>query len=293
MKWNFIYILFISLPLANIIHESGELSEFLGGHSPGSSYDNWVSHVTEGIASDGFNDYGPDWLDVQTTGFGNYNKLESGDPILSYWEDIFSSFILGDTTLVDSLLQDSIESFYYELVVFEDTVYNQIFHIIREQVVIQVPHPCDDFIAPYIAIDIFLETNAFAFMINGAGREVLWTEVGNYSNSKSLSDPSRYPNTIFQKFQEVAVHPLIGINPHWPLVFAIHSFDNESHEDRKSIIVAAGGQNSFTTKPIRDITDDHFDIINFTSEYPIDEGQFGNTNSLHDTDYYEVFYDDH
>ena len=76
MKWNFIYILFISLPLANIIHESGELSEFLGGHSPGSSYDNWVSHVTEGIASDGFNDYGPDWLDVQTTGFGNYNKLE-------------------------------------------------------------------------------------------------------------------------------------------------------------------------------------------------------------------------
>ena len=332
MKWNFIYILFISLPLANIIHESGELSEFLGGHSPGSSYDNWVSHVTEGIASDGFNDYGPDWLDVQTTGFGNYNKLEFGDPILSYWEDIFSSFILGDTTLVDSLLQDSIESFYYELVIFEDTVYNQIFHIIREQldtnfidlnqsdndlddvvgsfrngwgmyiinpqatreqVVIQVPHPCDDFIAPYIAIDIFLETNAFAFMINGAGREVLWTEVGNYSNSKSLSDPSRYPNTIFQKFQEVAVHPLIGINPHWPLVFAIHSFDNESHEDRKSIIVAAGGQNSFTTKPIRDITDDHFDIINFTSEYPIDEGQFGNTNSLHVTDYYEVFYDDH
>ena len=155
---------------------------------------------------------------MQTTGFGNYNKLESGDPILSYWEDIFSGFILGDTTLVDSLLQDSVESFYYELVIFEDTVYNQVFHIIREQldtsfidinqsdndlddvvgsfrngwgmyiinpqatreqVIVQVPHPCDDFIAPYIAMDIFLETNAFAFMINGAGREVLWTEVGN------------------------------------------------------------------------------------------------------------------
>lgn len=331
MKWIFISALSISLSLANIIHETGELSEFIGGHSPGSSYDNWVSHVTEGIASEGFNDYGPDWLDVQTTGFGNYNKLEFGDPILSYWEDIFSGFILGDTTLVDSLLQDSIESFYYELVIFEDTIYNRVFHIIREQldtsfidsnqsdndlddvigsfrngwgmyiinpqatreqVIIQVPHPCDDFIAPYIAIDIFLKTNAFAFMINGAGREVLWTGIGNYSNSKSLSDPSRYPNTIFQKFQEAAVHPLVGINPHWPLVFAIHSFDNESHAPRKSIIVAAGSQNSFTTKPIRDITEDHFDIINFTSEYPIDQGQFGNTNSLHVTEYYEVFYDD-
>ena len=194
MKWVFISAISINISLANIIHETGELSEFLGGNSPGSAYDNWVSHVTEGIASEGFNDYGPDWLDVQTTGFGNYNKLESGDPILSYWEDIFSGFILGDTTLVDSLLQDSVESFYYELVIFEDTVYNQVFHIIREQldtsfidinqsdndlddvvgsfrngwgmyiinpqatreqVIVQVPHPCDDFIAPYIAMDIF------------------------------------------------------------------------------------------------------------------------------------------
>ena len=85
MKWNFIYILFISLPLANIIHESGELSEFLGGHSPGSSYDNWVSHVTEGIASDGFNDYGPDWLDVQTTGFGiHYFRIQLNLFIMSW-----------------------------------------------------------------------------------------------------------------------------------------------------------------------------------------------------------------
>ena len=96
MKWVFISAVSINISFANIIHETGELSEFLGGNSPGSSYDNWVSHVTEGIASEGFNDYGPDWLDVQTTGFGNYNKLESGDPILSYWEDIFSGFILQE-----------------------------------------------------------------------------------------------------------------------------------------------------------------------------------------------------
>ena len=113
----------------------------------------------------------------------------------------------------------------------------------RAQVVIQVPHPCDDFIAPYVALDLFLQTDAYAFMINGAGREVLWTELGNFTNSKSLSDPSRNSHTVFQKFQETVIHPLIGSNTHWPLVFAIHSFDNSTHAPRKSVILAAGAQN--------------------------------------------------
>ncbi len=316
---------------SDVTYESGVLSEFVGGQSPGTSYENWVSHVTEGIASEGFNDYGPDWLDIQTNGFGSYRKLEEGSPTLVYWETIFTQFIAGDTTTVDSLLQDSIESFFYELVIFEDTTVNKTFHILREQldtsfvdlnqpdndaddvigsfrnswglyiinpaalreqIMIQVPHPCDDFIAPYIALDIYQQTDGFGFMINGAGREVEWSEVGEYSNSKSHSDPSRYAPTVFQTFQEVVTQPLIGLNPHWPLVFAIHSFDNASHAPRKSVIIAAGAQNSFTTKPIRDITDDHFDIINFTEEFPISQNQFNNPDPLHVTDYYEVFYDD-
>ena len=57
--------------------------------------------------------------------------------------------------------------------------------------------------------------------------------------------------------------------------------------------MAAGGQNSFTTKPIRDITDDHFDLINFTEEYPININEFGNHDPLHITEYYEVFFDDY
>ena len=251
---------------------------------------------------------------------------------LTYWENIFTNFILEDTTLVNSLLEDSLESFFYELVIFQDTTYGRTFHMLREQldssfidynspdtedddvvgsfrngwglyiinpeatreqILIQVPHPCDDFIAPYFALNIYLETNAFGFMIAGSGREVVWNEVGNYSNSKSISDPSRYPHTVFQKFQEAVTDPLIGGNPHWPLVFAIHSFDNLTHLDRNSIIIAAGGQKAFTTKPIRDITNDHLDIINFTAEHPINVNQFGSHGPLHITEYYEVFYDDH
>ncbi|MFL2983700.1 MAG: CapA family protein [Candidatus Neomarinimicrobiota bacterium] len=315
---------------ADIVYEIGSLSGFLLGSSTSSSYDNWLSHVTEGIISEGYNDYGPEWLDVQTNGFGNYTHLGEDSPTLEYWENIFSGFISGDTTVVDSLLQDSISSFFYEFVILHDTLENQTFHMLREkidtsivdfnqpennlddivggfrnswgiyiinpnaereQVVVQVPHPCDDFIAPYIALDLFLETNAYALMMNGAGREVLWTEIGNYSNEKSLSDPSRHPHTIFQKFQEVLIHPLIDHQTHWPLVFAVHSFDNSTHAPRKSVILAAGAHNPLTNKPIRDISEDHFDIINFTEEFPISSGQFNNSEPLHVTDYYEAFFD--
>ena len=83
------------------------------------------------------------------------------------------------------------------------------------------------------------------------------------------------------------------MNPHWPLVFAIHSFDNVSHAERKSVIIAARSQNALTNKPIRDISNENFDIINFTEEYPIPEYQFENPEPLHITEYYEAYYDDH
>ena len=331
MKHILFGFFFFNISFSEIIYEQGSLSEFIAGSSPETSYENWLSHVTEGISSPGYNDYGPDWLDVQTNGFGSHRVLSENSPTLNYWETIFNHFISGDTTFVDSLLSDSIQSFFYELVIFQDTAYNKTFHMLREQldsnyidynlpeineddviggfqngwglyiinpnafrehILIQVPHPCDDFIAPYIALDMYMETDAFGFMIAGAGREVVWNEIGDYANSKSISDPSRYPNTVFQKFQDAITEPLINVNPHWPMVFAIHSFDNLTHLDRKSVIMAAGGQKPFTTKPIRDITSDHLDIINFTEEYPIYADQFNNSEPLHITEYYEVFYDD-
>ena len=88
----------------------------------------------------------------------------------------------------------------------------------EKQVLIQVPHPCDDFIAPYVAMDLFIKTDAFGFMINGAGREVKWNQEGTYSNSKSISDPSRYEHTIFQKFQETITAPLFNQNQNIPMV---------------------------------------------------------------------------
>ena len=330
MKRLLIISYFICLAQAQIIHESGDLVEFFGGSAPGSSYDNWVSHVTEGIALTGYNDYGPSWLDVQSNGFGNYNKLSQYDSELITWVNIFTSFISGDTNSVESMLSQVFETFFYELVIFEDTTRNKIFHILREQldtsfvdenlsttpdddvigsfrngwglfiinpeaereqVLIQVPHPCDDFIAPYIAMDLFLEIDAFGFMINGAGREVEWSEDGDYTNSKSHSDPSRYEHTVFQKFQKAVTEPLFNLDPHEPIVFAMHSFDNESHADRNSIILAVGATNFNTNKPVRDISGDYLDLINFTEEYPIPIDQFTNPEPVHVANYYETNYE--
>ncbi len=332
MNRFFIFCVIFGSIQAEIFYESGDLANFLGGNSPSSAYDNWVSHVTEGIASEGYNDYGPNWLDVQTNGFGEHRVLEAGSPTLAYWEIIFNRLLNGDTAYVSQLLTDSLESFRYDLVIFSDTTINRTYHMLRErldssfvdsnqvlveeddvigsfrngwglyilnpeasrqQMIIQVPHPCDDFIAPYVAMDLFITTDAYGFMINGTGREVAWNEIGNYNNGKSLSDPSRNENTVFQKFQEAVTEPLIGPNPHWPLVFAIHSFDNVSHAERKSVIIAAGSQNALTNKPIRDISNENFDIVNFTGEYPIPEYQFENPEPLHITEYYEAYYDDH
>ena len=113
MKHTLLALLSIALGFSEIIHEQGSLTEFIVGNSSETSYENWLSHVTEGISSPGFNDYGPEWLDIQTNGFGNHRVLSENSQTLDYWETIFTYFVIGDTTLVDSLLQDSIQSFFY------------------------------------------------------------------------------------------------------------------------------------------------------------------------------------
>ena len=328
-----LFILFTitsSVLVGEIIHETGVLKEFIGGQSSTTSYDNWISHVSEGIADPGYNDYGPDWLDVQTNGFGNYTPIQENSSTLFYIENILSAFIGQDTTLVDELLSDSLSSFQFEIVIFEDTLYSKTYYMLREkldlsfldlnipdnpndditgsfkngwglyiidpnssrpQLAYQVPHPCDDFIAPYIATELYQQTHAYALMIAGAGREILWTGEGSYSNNKSLSDPARNENTFFHIFHRIMSDAIIQTNQiHSPMFFHIHSFDNESHAERNSVILAAGTNQSYTNKPIRDVTNSHFDIINFTDEITIQGNQFGDHSFLHVSDYYEAFY---
>jgi len=316
--------------MADIVYESGNLLEFIGGQSSTTAYDNYVSHVSEGIASEGYNDYGPDWVDVQTNGFGNYRIIPELNYTLQHWRNIFQAFMSGDLAAVDQMLMDSLETFHYDLIEFQDITYNRTYYMLRErldlnyqdanlpeifgdevvgsfangwglyiinpdaarqQVIVEVPHPCDDFISPYLGTEMFLQTDAFALMISGASREVEWTGVSPYSNNKSLSDPARNANTVFHTFHEVLCDSLMQIGPHSPLVLHTHSFDdNSAHANFQSIVLSGGWDAANANKPIRDLSSENLDLINFTQEYPIPAGTYGEHGALRVDDYYRVYY---
>ncbi|NOZ07754.1 MAG: PKD domain-containing protein [FCB group bacterium] len=315
---------------AEIIYESGDLQEFVGGSSPGTAYDNYVSHISEGLADPGYNDYGPDWLDVQTDGFGNYRIIPAGSQTLLYWRSIFTHLLRGEINTADQLLTDSLSTFHYSLVQFTDTTYARTYYMLREnldysyfdpnqpgitgdevsgsfangwglyilnpaaarqQLIVEIPHPCDDFIAPYVGTQLFRQTDALAMMISGAGREVKWTGSGSYSNNKSLSDPSRNANSVFQIYHEVLSDSLMQTGPHSPLVLHMHSFDdNSSHAGFRSIVLSGGWDAGYANKPIRDVTDSHLDFVNFTAEIPVPENTFGIHEPVMIDDYYQVHY---
>ena len=333
-KLCIIFLFHFSILYGEIIFEQGSLEGFITSECSTCQYDNYISHISEGIASEGYNIYTADSIDIQTNGFGNYRIIPDGSSILTYWKDIFNKFINNDFNTVDQMLSDSTESFNYNLVEFEDTLYNKTYYLLREnldstyydsnlvdidddditgsfkngwglyiinpsainkQVIIEMPHPNDDFISPYVGLDLFFEIDAFALLLAGSGREVKWNNQGNYTNDKSLSDPSRNTNTLFHQFHEVLCDSLINIGPHSPIVFHLHSFDeNQSHEGFKSIVLSGGHDAEYANKPIRDVSNERLDIINFTEEYPIPENYFSslaNHESLRVDEYYQVHYD--
>lgn len=315
---------------AEIIEEIGSLKEFLSGTQEGIAYDNFISHISEGIADTGYNDYGPAWLDNQTNGFGEYTVIPQGSSVLSVWDEILDYFLREEYAQADAILTDSLESFQYDLVLFQDSVVTRTFYMLRERLdssyvdnngtgspdddvtgsfrngwglyilnpqalnknlMIQVPHPCDDFLSPYIGMELFLQCDAFAFQISGAGREVMWTESGEYNNNQSLSDPSRNENSVFHHFHKAVTDSLENNPPHSPVVLQIHSFDNASHQNiLRSVVLSGGYDAGNANKPIRDVTDSHLDFVNFTEEYPISEGMYGEHPALHITYYYQVHY---
>tara|TARA_B100000315_G_scaffold223352_1_gene228075 strand:+ start:12599 stop:17371 length:4773 start_codon:yes stop_codon:yes gene_type:complete len=326
-----VLMIMTSMIKGEVTFETGSLREFIGGSSPNFAYDNYVSHISEGIADTGYNDYGPDWLDVQTTGFGDYRILPEESGTLIYWRSIFLKFSSGNFNDVDELLMDSLDSFNYDLVILYDPEYDDTYTLLRERLdisyvdenlpdtnndnvvgsfrngwglyiinlnptnpnlIIEIPHPCDDFISPYIGVELFQQAGASACLISGAGREVQWTESGNYSNNKSLSDPSRNENTLFHTFHELFTDSLSRIGVHSPVVLQIHSFDNASHGGLNSIVLSGGYDASYANKPIRDITDSYLDFVNFTTEYPITGNSYGTHPDIHVTEYYMVHYDD-
>jgi len=293
------------------LNEEATFPDFYMGIDPDCAYENWVSHISEGIADPGYNDYGPDLLDRQTNGFGNFQLIPEdvgGDSLLENWKSIFEAFIQGNTGTVQSLLTSSRLGDIYELVTFSDGnivlrevlndfyfddngnedgsddvtgsfdygwglyVYNP--NATCPKVVIEVVHPCDDYIAPPTALDAFQTIDAGFLFVSGVGREVVWTEAAPYWNSKSLSDPSRNGRHPFQMAHEAAVDQIAG-----ELVIQIHSYDTEPETDPnpradwRSVLLSVT-DDLYPNQPLMDFAE-YFDIISLTPEIPVLQNSIG------------------
>ena len=292
--------------------EDGTLRGFLLGDCPACAYDNWTAHVTEGVALPGYNDYGPDFLDPQTNGFGHFSLVPSGstgDSLLAEWEEVFAAAVGWNWPVVDSLLGRRANEWFYELAELHDESVGRTFFLMRERLdssfvdenvdtttaddvvgsfrnswglyvfnpaavrtnlMVQVVHPQDDFLAIPVALELFLRADARLLMLASAGREVCWDSLHPpYNNNKSLSDPSRNGRHPFQKCHQVHFDSLDHGPTSQLVTVQMHSYDHAAHGALGDAQVSAFCDDDKPNPPLRDLAD-HRDVVNLLPYYPVD-----------------------
>ncbi len=308
-----------------IIIENGSLRDFLMGSEPACAYDNWISHLAEGIASPNYNLYAP--YDVQTNGFGNFRLPTATD--LIYWNNMADLFVAGDYDGAQAIL--TANSAPFEIVQLNDTDTGRTYVMLREipnpgyfddngtlaeyddewgaftygwglfiynpqgskPIIITVPHPCDDFPTPATGYEALNVWDARYLLINGSGREVRWTNEGSYTNSKSLADPLRnaiHPfNTLYKKFAD-SIRALFGLRE---FSAQIHSYDWNRHQGYANCQISAGNPRPCPNLPIRDLSPLKRDLINAGQHLMIPANTVGIHADVWLNDFYSVNYSTH
>jgi len=322
MKRISFLIIFLSIWVyaSSIVVETASFTDFLYGNADECEYDNWISHVTEGIADEGYNLYSP-W-DVQTEGFGSF--VLPDESMLEQWQYIIDAFLIGNYEVVQGMLDYF--GFPYNVVEFNDTDTGNTYYLLREilnleyfdgngnlhgqddevgsfdygwglyihnpqstnPIIVTVPHPNDDFISPVIGYKCFKDWDAKFLLISGAGREVLWTNQGNYSNSSSLCDPSRNDNVAFNVAYKSFCDNIREEFDRREFSAQIHSYDWDRHDGHPDCQISA--MNNCPNLPIRDLSDLHLDMINATEHIVIPQNSIGSNAEVLLNDYYAVYY---
>ncbi len=320
------FILSACLAMAGaVITETASLRNFLYGTEPNTQYDNWVSHLAEGIASANYNLYAP--YDRQTNGFGDFNIPSVSET--QYWNNMLDLFLAADYDGAQAVLDNGGAP--YQIVQFNDTDTGRIYYMIRElpdmgyyddngtpdpyddeigafdygwglfiynpqgtrPIIVTVPHPCDDFPTPAIGLLAFQTWNAKFLLINGAGREVKWSNIPPYTNAKSISDPTRYAGHPFHlaylKFAD-QVRAEFG----WREFSAqIHTCDWNRYPNDSSCQISAGYNKNCPNLPIRDLSVLKHDLINRGRHVMLPANTVGMHDTVYLNDYYGVSYSVH
>ena len=309
--------------LYGIVEETGSLEGFLFGTEANAAYDNWESHIVEGIVSEGYNVYAP--YDQQNDEFGQFTiptEQQQAD-----WDIAVEHFFTGNYVAAQTQLTSS--GIPYDVVKFTDSNDgNKIYYMLREQlnngyyddngtpeviyddevgsfdfgwglfikkdgernpVVITIPHPADDFLSPIISFNVFKVTDAAYYMVNGAGREVIWTDYGSYANNKSLCDPSRVEIIPFNTFYTMACDDVREEFGRIELSLQIHSYDTETHPDRRSCQMSPGSSFTPAGLPLRDFSAQHDDIVQNSDYIIFEESELGDNTRVTVKDYYSIY----
>ncbi|MDP2172859.1 MAG: T9SS type A sorting domain-containing protein [Candidatus Cloacimonadaceae bacterium] len=305
---------------AAVVTEIGSIRGFVYGYEANSAYSNWISHASERQVSN-LNVYAP-W-DVQTEGFGDYfipTQLE-----LDQWEAVVVDFLSLD--LVGAQAKIDTSGFPYEVVQFQDIDSGRLFYMLREllnddydtngseyvalheigsfdygwglyiynpsasrPIIVNAPHPCDDYPSPVIALEAFLTWDARFLMIAGAGREVAYFPPYN-SNNQSISDPSRFEQHPFNYAYRRFADQIRGLTGKIELSVQIHTYDWNKYPNEPNVMLSAGNQRNYPALPIRDDSRGRNDLINNTPWIVIPAGALGNGTDVTVYDYYSVYYD--
>ncbi len=322
-KLLIIFLFFFSVYCIGIIEETASFEDFLYKNTQNCQYDNWISHISEGIAEEDYNLYSP-W-DQQTNGFGEF--YITSDDTLQIWSEIVTTFLSGDYQLAQNAI--NLLNIPYQVAKFNDIDTGRTYYLLREQInmeyyddngtaatyddeegsfdfgwglyvynpqatnpiIVTVPHPNDDFIAPAVAWECFTNWDAMFFLIAGAGREVQWMQGGPYYNSLSLSDPSRrddHPFTIAYKSFCNKIRADFGRRE---FSAQIHSYDWDRHDNHADCQVSAGSGKYCPNLPIRDLSELHIDLINLGEHLIWPANSIGTHENVYLNDYYAVNYD--
>lgn len=318
-------MLAILVALPAFISETASLEKFLIGSEENCAYDNWISHIAEGIASPNYNLYAP--FDRQTNGFGDYHTPSTSE--LNQWGYIVDLFLAGLLDQAQAAVTQA--GFPYQVVEFNDTDTGRTFYMLREipnwthyddngtidtyddehgafdyawglyiynpesnrPIIVTAPHPTDDFPTTIMSYDAFTLWDASFLIISGTGREVRWTNVGSYTNAKSLSDPTRVPNHPFNiAYKRFADKIRLDFGRR-EFSAQIHSYDWNRHVGYTDTQLSAGNTSFCPNLPIRDLSSMKNDLINKGDHLMIPANTIGTHKDVFLNQYYAVNYSVH